>query len=111
MAHIQYRPDRPKPYRVIIHRKGHKVKSKSFLVEKDAERWATEQERSIDLTGLPLTIGELTKVFVKDIVEKYLTEVTPSKGCHVSETTVLKRFLKHPIAKKSLAAVSRKDVY
>ena len=37
--------------------------------------------------------------------------ITPTKGCHVSETTVLNKFLRHKFCAKSLAYVSRQDAY
>jgi integrase len=112
MAHIQHRPERKnKPWKAIVHRVGHGTFSKSFAKRKDAELWGNAQDESIDRADVPLTISALKKVFVIDIVTKYRDEVTPSKGCHVSETAVLNRFLRHPIAKKSLAAVTRQDAY
>src|SRR4051794_38773223 len=103
--------DKPRslPWRAHINRKGHKPLVKMFLTKPEAEHWAGEQERSIRLTGLPLTIEELKKHTVADIVQRYLTEVTPTKGCSVSETTVLKKFLKTDLARRSLAFVSKKD--
>ena len=53
-------------------------------------------------------IDDLKKHLVGDIVRRYLT---PTKGCGVSETTVLKKFLKHEICSKSLAYVTRQDAY
>jgi len=115
MAHIEYRPDKPKPYRAHINRKGHGHFTKSFLKERDAELWGDEQERSLTLTGLPLPIEQLKKVFVRDIVSRYLKEITPKKGCRVSESSVLNKFLREQpgktIADKYLAYVSREDVY
>jgi integrase len=98
-------------YRAHVHRKGHKHLSKVFKYEKDAVRWKKEQDRSIDLTGLPQTIDELKKNTVGDIVRRYLVEITPTKGCAYSETTVLNKFLRRDICRKSLAYVSKKDAY
>jgi integrase len=101
--------------RAIIRRKGHPTLMKHFPNtregKKDAELWEGEQLRSIRLTGLPLTIDELKKHTVKEIVQKYLDEVTPTKGSSKSEKTVLKKFLRTDLAKRSLAGLSRKDGY
>jgi integrase len=113
MAHIKRMADKPRtlPWRAHINRKGLKPLVKMFKTRAEAEHWAQEQERSIRLTGLPLTIEDLKKHTVGDIVRRYLEEVTSSKGSCVSETTVLKKFLKHNICYKSLAYVSKQDAY
>jgi integrase len=114
VAYIKKLTDRPrnKPWRGAIHRKGlRKQLVKFFRTRKEVERWAREQESSLDRTGLPLTIEDLKKVTVGDIVCRYLAEITPTKGCAVSEGTVLKKFLRRDICYKSLAFVSKLDAY
>jgi integrase len=94
---------------------------------KDAEAWKAEQEQAIDLTGAPLTLDDLKLIvehrkandkkeenppLVEDIVNKYLAEVTPTKGCRVSETTVLKKFLRESgLAKRRLSELTKTDAY
>jgi len=58
-----------------------------------------------------LTVAALKKHTVGEIVRRYLTEKTPLKGCSVSETSVLNKFLRHPLCSKSLAYISREDAY
>jgi integrase len=113
MAHIQRMTDKPRtlPWRAQVRRKGHKTMVKMFVTKREAEHWANEQERTIRLTGLPLTIDDLKKHTVGAIVRRYLEEITPTKGCRVSETTVLKKFLKRDICAKALAYVSKQDAY
>ena len=113
MAYIKKLTDKPRtlPWRAQIRRKGHKPMVKMFRTKGEAERWASEQERTIRLTGLPLTIDELKKHTVGDIVRRYLEEITPTKGCRVSETTVLNKFLRRDFCSKPLAYVSRPDAY
>jgi hypothetical protein len=114
MAHIQKMTDKPRtlPWRAQVHRKGHKVMVKMFANRKEAERWADEQERSIRLAGLPLTIDDLKNHTVREIVERYRDEITPTKGCCVSERSALNNFLRHKdISEKSLAYVSRQDAW
>jgi integrase len=113
MAHIKKLTDKPRtlPWRAQIRRKGHPVMVKMFKTKAEAEHWANEQERTIRLTGLPLTIGDLKEHTLGDIVRRYLAEITPTKGCRVSETAVLNKLLRHEICKKALAYVSRQDAY
>jgi integrase len=113
MAYIKKLKDKPRAlsWRAQVRRKGHKVVVKMFASRSEAEHWAHEQERAIRLTGLPQTIDDLKKHAVGEIVSRYLKEITPTKGCSVSETTVLKKFLKHKICSKSLAYVPRQDAF
>jgi integrase len=113
MAYIRKLTDKPRalPWRAQIRRKGHKVQVKMFASKREAEHWSAEQERGIRLAGLPLTINALKKHTVGDIVRRYLDEITPTKRSRVSETTVLKKFLRHALCAKSLAYISRQDAY
>ena len=113
MAHIHKLTDKRRtlPWRAQVRRKGHKVVVKMFKTKDEAEYWASEQERTLRLTGLPLTNAELKKHYVRDIVVRYRDEKTPAKGCSISETTVFNKFLRHNICDKALAYVSRKDAY
>lgn len=113
MAHIRKLTDKSRtlPWRAQIRRKGQKVLVKMFASRREAEHWATEQERTLRLTGLPHTIEELKKHTFADLIRRYRDEITQTKGCRVSETTVLNKLLRHPIAAKSLAYISRQDAY
>ena len=106
MASIVFREGRNRPWRAQIRRKGHSTFNKSFTQKKDAQRWAAEQERTIDLTGLPLTIEQLRKTTVGDVVDRYLKEVTPQKASVENEKLVLEKFKRNPMCKKSLAELS-----
>jgi len=113
MAYIRRLTDKARTlaWRAQVRRKGHKVLVKMFASNDEAEHWAFEEERSIRMTGLPLTIEDLKKHTVGDIVRRYLKEVTPTKGCRVSETAVLNKFFGRDICAKALAYVCRQDAY
>src|SRR5262249_29116487 len=113
MAHIRKLTDKPRalPWLAHIHRKGHKRLIKMFKTKKEAEHWAGAQEQSIRSTGLPLTIDDLKKQTVGDLVRRYLEEKTPGKGSHVSEASNLKYFLQHDISSMSLAYVRREHAW
>jgi hypothetical protein len=57
--------ERDKPWRVRIRRKGHKPLTKMFRTKLTAERWARQQEDSIETFDLPLTIEQLKNVFAE----------------------------------------------
>jgi hypothetical protein len=70
---------------------------------------ANEQERSIRLAGLPMTIDTLKQHTVSEIVIRYRDHVTPTKEGSAEENARLNKFLKHPMCAKSLAYVSKQD--
>src|SRR5579864_1865242 len=96
--------DRNNPYRAKV-----KGKVKDFPTRKSARYWETQQLVSHATTGLPLTIEALQKVTVGEIVTRYLEEKAPLKVRPDFDRYVIKRFLKHPMCKLSLAAVKRTD--
>jgi integrase len=113
MAYIKKMTDKTRtlPWRAQVRRKGHPPLVKMFETKAEAEAWVGEQERQIRLAGLPLTINELKTHTIGDIVRRYLKEITPSKGCRVSEAAVFNAFLRHGIAKISLAYFKKKDAW
>jgi integrase len=97
-------------WRVHVHYQGKHV-TKVFRDLKVAKQWGREQERSIEQTGMPSTIEDRKKHTVGEIVQKYLETVTPTKGSSVSETSVLKAFLKRDICKLTLAEIKPKHAH
>jgi hypothetical protein len=109
VASIVYRQGRDKPWLARIHRKGHTPYSKAFLNEAAAKRWANEEERNLELKGLPRTAKENENTFVWMLAERYLKEVSPDKGSYETEKIIIGNFLKRPLAKKSIAYLSTQD--
>lgn len=107
--------DKPRdlPWRAKV--KGGKVRY--FVSKGEAELWATEYERQLRMTGLPPAFEQRAKLTVGQLIQRYLDEVTPTKGSSVSETTVLKRLLGQSSAKRNaicdltLAQISAADAY
>jgi integrase len=109
MATIVYRKGRPRPWLCQIKRKGHKTFSKAFELRQHAERWGKEQDRSIDLVGLPLTIKEYESIPLSALVSRYLETISRTKASFETDKIVLTSFLKRPLATKSIAYVTPQD--
>lgn len=77
MAHIRKLTDKPRtlPWRAQVRRKGHQVLVKMFASRREAEHWASEQERTIRMTGLPPTIDDYKEVTLGTLVDRYLKEI------------------------------------
>jgi integrase len=91
-----------------VRRHGYSPVSKSFLVEKDAIRWARNVESELD-RGLLIDISEAKATTLADALKRYLAEVTPHKKGHKQERQRIKAWLKRPVANRSLASLRPKD--
>ncbi|UOO89202.1 site-specific integrase [Vitreoscilla massiliensis] len=69
-------------------------KASTFDRKADAQAWASKIETDWQLMRAGLT----PKLPFSEVIERYLNEVTPTKGGQKSETLRLKRILKTPLA-------------
>ena len=111
--------DRPKPWRVRF--PGGKVEM--FASQTEAKDALAHYTLTIRQTGLPPSFKERDKLTVSSLIERYLKEITPTKGSEVSETTVLERILgfkngkrntkrvRHPICDLTLAQITSDDAH
>jgi integrase len=98
-------------WQVLIRRKGYSTISRSFFKRTDAVEWARYTEGQMDRGELPASSHTLEKYTVRDIVQRYLDEVTVKKLSRASESDLLRAFLRQPLADLSLAEVSAADFY
>lgn len=94
-------------WQVQVRSRQHGSISKSFFKKADAQVWAIEQERLMQ-------IGEWHKdhqpnVSIFDLLTKYQKEVTPTKRAHQREVRRIDRLLSDPIATISLNEFSSAD--
>lgn len=79
-------------WRAFVRRKG-VSKTATFTTKREAQDWATKTELLI----LAESEGKVKRPF-RDLLVRYLTEVTPMKRNANWEAGYLRRMLKHPIA-------------
>lgn len=77
-------------------------KSSSFDRKTDAQAWASKIESDWQLMKAGLT----PKVSVRDMLQRYLEEVTPTKRGYKSEAVRLKRVMKTPLGDVMLSELS-----
>lgn len=102
MATIRQRNDR---WQAIVKRKGHPLLSNTFELKKDAEKWARQQERSID-TGEWVDRSAAQQTTLSDLFKRYADEVSCTKRGAEIEVIRLKALQRHTIAKYSAAAIT-----
>ncbi|ALK10322.1 tyrosine-type recombinase/integrase [Blastochloris viridis] len=106
MATIRKRGDK---WQVQVRRQGHAPITRSFLQKADAVAWARQTETKLDRDGLVVDTSMLKRMTKSDLVERYLTEVVPRKRGAAVERIILRAFLRSPLAKTSLSAVTAQD--
>lgn len=93
-------------YQVQIRLSGQKI-SKTFNHSKDAQKWGTFYENKINL-GNELEVLD-KNLTLSDLINRYLSEVTPlKKGWHM-ESIRLRRLLRQNIASKTIKELKTKD--
>lgn len=102
MATIRQRNDR---WQAIIKRKGYPSQSKSFDLKKDAEKWARQQERSMD-AGQWVDRTEAEQTTLKELLEKYAQEVSKSKRGADAEAYRIEQFKRSKLAQYAPAAIT-----
>lgn len=106
MATIRQRNER---WQAIIKRKGYPTLSKSFDLRKDAEKWARQEERSLD-TGMWQDRTEAQQTTLDDLLDRYAKEVSITKRGYkqdVLRTVVIRR---SALAKYSPVAITGKMI-
>jgi hypothetical protein len=86
-------------------RKGHIPVTKTFQAKQDAERWARQVESDMDKGSFSSPVLAERTTF-KEVVERYIKEVTPTMRSLIDDTFRLKKLSKHPLCKLSMAALT-----
>lgn len=79
---------------VQIRRKGFPQQTRTLPTKSDALAWAREQEGRIDRALAPINLKLLKGTTLRDVLERYLTEVTPTKDSAYTEEVRLKKLLR-----------------
>lgn len=86
-------------------RKGIPTIAKTFLIKSDAEKWARQVERDID-KGSYINISVAEKTTFKEIIQRYIKEVTPSMKGRSEDTIRLNAICRRPIANLSMTSLT-----
>jgi integrase len=88
-----------------ITRKGEQSVAKTFLTRQDAEKWARQVETEID-KGFYSNQVLADKVLFKELIERYIHEVTPTTRSVREDSFRLKAIARHPIARLKMTALT-----
>jgi len=93
-----------------VRRKGLPPKAKSFVSKVDAEKWARGLEADLDRAGVLPDTRLAEQMTVRELLERYLVEITPHKRSADTEAYRVKALMKRDIAYRTLAMLSSADV-
>ena len=94
-----------KKWQARVYKKGYPTAIRSFLVRKDAEKWARQIEADMDKGSyINNTLSE--KTTFGELIERYLSEVTPLMRGAKADTIRLKAILRRSIAKENMATLT-----
>ena len=106
MAQIRKRG--PSQYQARVRLKGHPEVTRTFSSRQEALAWATEREQLL-LQELGAAIHDADQLTLYAALERYATEVTPSKRGQQQELSRLRRWQQHPVAEQSLSRIRAAD--
>lgn len=93
-----------------VRRKGMKCRAKSFDTRAEAERWARTLETELDRHGVQADTKMAESLTLKDILVRYLDEVTPSKRSAPTERCRISALLKRDMMFRTMARLTPADV-
>lgn len=99
----------PYQWQAKIRRRGFPSQSKTFETKKDAERWARDIESKMDRRAF-VPLGDAEKTTLREALERYLKEVTPTKKGAKQEANRIKNLMETRLAEFSLTSLRSADI-
>jgi len=96
-------------WQVQVRKKGQPLQTKTFETRALAEQWARSIEVEMD-KGVFISRAEAESTTLKELLERYLDEVTPLKKGAASETNRLKALMRLPLARRFVASIRGLDI-
>ena len=93
-------------YCVQVRRKGFTPVSRTFASHADAVAWASKEDARRTSSRPIGIVGDLKRTTLRDILERYLREVSPRNRGHEIERYQLAKVLRAPLADMSLQNLS-----
>ena len=107
MASIRNRNGR---WNVQVRRSGSKSVNRTFSLKSDAQLWAREQERAIELDGYTKPNKELLNDTLSDLLRRYELEIAHSKKSYHVERHYFALLRRQPFANLSLKNLRASDI-
>jgi len=104
-----FRKRGPYQWQAQVRKMGHPLQTKTFETRAEAEQWARAIEVEMD-RGAFVSRAEAESTTLKELLERYLAEVTPLKKGAEPETNRLRLMMRHPLARRFVASIRGVDI-
>lgn len=104
-----FRKRGPYQWQAQVRKKGQPLQTKTFETRALAEQWARTIEVEID-KGVFVSRAEAESTTLKELLERYLAEVTPLKKGAASETNRARALIRLPLARRYVAGIRGVDI-
>jgi integrase len=98
----------PYQYQAMVRRAGFPTQTRTFEAKRDAQDWASTIESEMR-RGIFIDRSEAERMTLRELLERYRDEVTPTKLGKGPERSRLRRLIAHPVALQRLAALRSVD--
>ncbi|MDR3453335.1 MAG: site-specific integrase [Rhodoferax sp.] len=106
MAFIRKRG--PFQFQVTVRRRGYPEQTRTFIERRDAETWALQIESEMT-RGVFVSRVEAERTTLRELIERYIEDVTPAHKGRASETLRLRMLAKHALAQRFVATLKATD--
>jgi hypothetical protein len=104
-----FRKRGPYQWQAQVRKKGQPLQTKTFETRAQAEQWARAIEVEMD-KGVFVSRAEAESTTLKELLERYLDEVTPLKKGAASESNRLRALMRLPLARRYVAGIHGMDI-
>ena len=104
-----FRKRGPYQWQAQVRKKGHPLQTKTFETRAAAETWARAIEVEMD-QGVFVSRAEAESTTLKELLDRYLAEITPGKKGAAPEATRIRAFMRHPLAQRFVARIHGMDI-
>ncbi|HHJ15204.1 MAG TPA: site-specific integrase [Gammaproteobacteria bacterium] len=104
-----FRKRGPYQWQAQVRKKGQPLQTKTFETRAEAEQWARAIEVEMD-KGVFVSRAEAESTTLKELLERYLNEITPLKKGAASETNRLRALMRLPLARRFVASIRGMDI-
>lgn len=95
-------------YQAVVRRKGYEAQSKTFTTQREAQAWTSIVESEMT-RGVFVSRVESEQTTLKELIDRYVVEITPHHKGRDSEKLRLLSLAKHPLAQRFLSTLMAKD--
>lgn len=93
-----------------VRRRGMKPRCKSFDTKQEAEKWARDLEAQVDRFGAAPDTKILETTTLGELLERYQSEVSPTKRGSVQEIQRIDVLRRHELAYRTMIGLSQQDI-